>query len=236
MAQDQVTETLTALASSLGITVEDIALLGLRHGCVILVISLPEEAAQRLLSVGSASMNDEVLRELVTRLKISKVTEGDSIEKAEFLKLKNIDFKADLCWLHLSDLHITSDYKDKLSDTRTDLRRFLEDLPKCLQESGLTPDATFFTGDVSQSGSEDEYEAAQEFFADLQQILPDASRLAPIFIVPGNHDVTWSQIDTERELELRNKLKTSTNPSEILEEYTDYIKNRQKTSRNSWRN
>jgi predicted phosphodiesterase len=227
IAHDGVTSTLAELAEVLGISPGDIALLDIRYGCVILVISLPEDAANRLLTIGSTAQGDS-LRELATSLAISKVTAGDEVSGAELLRLTKLDFDPDFSWLHLSDLHITSDYKDPTSDTYNDLNRFLEDLPKRLTEAGLTPDVTFFTGDVAQSGSEDEYEVAQQFLADFQQALPSSSRLAPIFIVPGNHDVSWAAIDIRHERKLRRLLKSSKDPARILEEHGEYIRTRQR--------
>ena len=230
VAQDGVRTTLSQVATALGIPVEDVAVVDLRFGCVILVISLPDEAAKRLLSLGVDSQ-DDALQLLARTLEISKITAGDEIEASELLKKNSIKFDADLAWLHISDLHLTSDYGDQISDISTDLKRFLEDLPGRLSDVNLAPDAIFFTGDIAQSGSEQEYEAAEAFFADLQQALPESSRFAPMFIVPGNHDVTWSAIDPDRELEFRGKLKSSADPKKTLDEYADYIAERQKSFR-----
>ena len=228
---DGVRSALVEFAAALGIAVKDIALLDIRKGCVIIVLSLPEEAGQRLLNIHDLSSNDDSLRALATTLNISKVIEGDVIENTELLRANRLDFNTDVCWLHLSDLHVTSDYEDQVSDTFADLNRFLEDLPKCLENVGLIPDATFFTGDIAQSGSEDDYEAAHLFFANLQEVLPPSSRLAPMYIVPGNHDVTWSAIEINRELELRSQLKSSSDPTSILEEYAEHINSRQRNFR-----
>lgn len=229
VAHDGVRTTLTKVATALGIPVEDIAVVDLRSGCVILIISLPDEAGQRLLDSRSAAQ-DDALQLLARTLNISKITVGDEIEASGLLR-RSIEFNADLAWLHVSDLHLTNDYGDQLSDTSADLNRFLEDLPARLYDVKLTPDAVFFTGDVVQSGAEDEYETAEGFFADLQQALPESSRLAPIFIVPGNHDITWSAIQPDRELELRSKLKSPADAMKALEEQAEYIAERQKNFR-----
>src|SRR5215469_14711681 len=115
--RDGVRSTLVELAATLGIAVEDIALLDIRKGCVIIVISLPEEAGKRLLNLHASSSNDDALRALATTLNISKVIEGDVIENAELLRMNHLDFNTDVCWLHLSDLHITSEYANLVSDT-----------------------------------------------------------------------------------------------------------------------
>jgi predicted MPP superfamily phosphohydrolase len=229
VANDGVRTAVTNVAAALGIPAEDIAIIDLRSGCVILVISLPDDAAQRLLNLSSAPQDDP-LQLLARTLSISKITAGDEIEASNLMK-RSIKFDADLSWLHISDLHLTNDYGDKLSDTSTDVSRLLEDLPNRLHDIKLAPDAVFFTGDVVQSGSVDEYEAAEAFFADLQQALPEPSRLAPIFIVPGNHDVTWSAIEPDRELELRSRLKSHASAMKALEEQADYIAERQKNFR-----
>jgi predicted phosphodiesterase len=231
IANNSIEDTLSAVADALGILRGDIALLDVRSGCVILVVSLPEEAAQRLLAIGSSSSENDDLRDLATNLHISKIIAGDAIGAAELLRLDSVPFNADLCWLHLSDLHITSDYRNPRSDVHADLNRFLEDLPKRLGDLDLAPDVTFFTGDVVQSGTEEEYEVAEEFFATLQQVLPASSRFAPVLIVPGNHDVTWSAIDVKREIELREELKSSSDPMGVLQTHAGYIGDRQRNYR-----
>lgn len=228
--EDGVRTTLKALATALAIPTTDIALIDLRSGCVILVIELPDEAAERLVDLNSLP-DDDPLKLLVQTLRVSKITAGDAVEAPELLKARSMPFEPDLSWLHLSDLHITPDYSDEISDTAADLNRLLDDLPTQLGEVKLAPDAIFFTGDVSQSGTEDEYEVAAQFFASLLQVMPEASRLAPLFIVPGNHDITWSAIEPDLELELRSKLNPNADATQTLEDYADYIAARQKNFR-----
>jgi predicted phosphodiesterase len=228
--ENRVTSVLDQLARVLAIPVSDIVLLDLRAGCVILVIALPDDAAERLLAIGDIAA-DDALGLLARNLKVMRVTEGDLLEAPSFLSSPRARFHPDLAWLHLSDLHITADYGDVRSDTNADLSRLLEDLPKRLAESDIVPDAVFFTGDVAQSGEEEEYDAALSFFVDLQQSLPPASRRAPMLIVPGNHDVAWAAIDPTRELALRRELKASEDIVRVVRQHAPYIEERQRQYR-----
>ncbi len=99
-------------------------------------------------------------------------------------------------WLHLSDFHFkpalkkshsTSWRQDKVMDA------LARDLPKHLEEAGLTPDLVFVTGDVANFGKPAEYRAAQAYFGNLSQTLGlDPKR--HWFVVPGNHDVDRAKV------------------------------------------
>ncbi|WP_176450018.1 metallophosphoesterase family protein [Geodermatophilus saharensis] len=148
------------------------------------------------------------------------------IEAAPLSHLHQSKFESHLSWLHISDMHITADFADNTSDTAADLERFLEDLPSCLEEAEIAPDAVFFTGDVAQSGAAEEYESAETFFVELQERLPHQSRFAPLIIVPGNHDVTWDAIDPKTELKLRRELSNTNNADAICDAADAYIRER----------
>lgn len=217
---------LEAIAAAVGIPPTEIILEDLRRGCVILVLTLPESQAAQLLDILSsdAAPNLAHLRE---QLKVVRVAEGDAVEPIELLRRSRIPFQAGLSWLHLSDLHITEDYSDTTSDTFADIDRFLTDLPRRLEEAGVEPDLIFFTGDVSQAGGEHQYSVAQTFFANLIEALPERSKSAPLFLVPGNHDVDWSAIDAAVDLELRKSLRETASPQQSLGEWQEYLGRRQ---------
>jgi predicted MPP superfamily phosphohydrolase len=95
-----------------------------------------------------------------------------------------------LTWLHLADLHYSS-------NSNYDIDKVLEALwidLDCLADDGLKPDLIFFTGDIAKSGKSDEYKMAKQVF--FEKILEETD-LPPtrLFIVPGNHDVEWSKMD-----------------------------------------
>ena len=56
------------------------------------------------------------------------------------------------------------------------------------------PAVTCITGDLTETASADEFEAARRFVAELGQVrVNDAP--APVVLVPGNHDVRWDQAE-----------------------------------------
>jgi predicted phosphodiesterase len=213
--EGRIVSTLSAIAQILDIEPSDISLLSVSPGCTVMVISLPDEEADKLTQHFNDRQN---VRGFVTHL------EGLSNDQVEVLNSNSkavrifaapyfnsdpnlaIEFTSDLSWLHISDLHIKEEYDDPKSDTTADLQRFLDNLPVCLKTAGITPDAIFFTGDVAKSGSPDQYKFAKSFFARLKSSLPEASRKAPFLVIPGNHDVNWDDIDIDSEEELRKQL------------------------------
>ncbi|MDQ1743386.1 MAG: hypothetical protein QOE23_1725 [Pseudonocardiales bacterium] len=225
-----VTSALQSIAETLGLPASDLRLVDVRPGCVLMILELPETAARQLLTIGGNNA-PEALRKLGESLNIVRVTPGDAVEAVNFIPNRDVLFKADLCWLHISDLHIKADYDDPKSDTNADLQRFLADLPTCLDDASVKPDVVFFTGDVAQSGSAEEYDHALSFFAKLKQALPEDSRNAPLLTVPGNHDVTWTEIDHEQEIRLRRMLRQAKDLGSVLREHGEYIIKRQREFR-----
>lgn len=183
------------------------------------------QVAESLLDSRTLPLDDP-LAAAKASLRILTATEDAVVPTASLLRSKR-PFHSDFSWLHLSDLHITADYGDARSDTAADLGRFLDDLPECLDQMHVEPDAIFFTGDVAQSGAEEEYEVAKEFFDHVQDCLPTRSRQVPLLMIPGNHDVTWSAINPARDLEIRRELKLHGDSHSILDKHGDYLSERQ---------
>lgn len=118
---------------------------------------------------------------------------------------------AALCWLHLSDLHITSSSDEGRQDRW--MNEVERDLPKLLEEKHLSPDFVLVSGDIANSGQATEYELALNFFETLRDRLP--RRSARWMFVPGNHDVNWSKIDKNRDLQLRAETKAITDDERL---------------------
>ena len=94
----------------------------------------------------------------------------------------------ELSWLHISDLHIK---KGDSFDRDLVTRAFLTSLPDLLNR-GHAPDLVFFTGDLANTGAQDEYAGATTFFDSVLAALKlDRRRL---IVVPGNHDVDRGKI------------------------------------------
>ncbi len=203
---------LTGVAGVLNMPVEDIAILSVRVGCVILVISLPEAKRDGFLRLWES--RSPALRELVNDFDVREVRGDDRPHKVELVVSSKFD--VDFAWLHLSDLHISDAYANEASRERAELDRFLEDLPRCLSADDVVPDVVLFTGDVSQSGAAGEYGHADDFFSAVKDALPPEAQDAPLFIIPGNHDVAWDLINPDTEITLRRS-RTS------VEDYDDLL-------------
>ncbi|WP_454791702.1 metallophosphoesterase family protein [Mycolicibacterium lutetiense] len=213
MREGKVAPTLSAIAKILDVAPAEISLLEVRSGCTIMVLRVTEGQAKKLQEDFKARRDGEAFADIA----------GISAEQVEVLNsntsvvrllgspyfnpnIKLTVVKPDLTWLHISDLHIKEDYADPTSDTRADLKQFLDDLPECLGEKKIKPDAVFFTGDVSQSGTSVQYQQAEVFFQQLRSKLPAECRKAPFLVIPGNHDVNWPDIDVVEEMKMRDEL------------------------------
>lgn len=86
-------------------------------------------------------------------------------------------------WLHISDLHLSSD-RPYGQDIVTN--SFLDSLPGLVQRHGSV-DAIFVSGDIANIGALDEYDQATSFFDRLLEIT--ALPKERLFVAPGNHDV-----------------------------------------------
>jgi predicted MPP superfamily phosphohydrolase len=88
--------------------------------------------------------------------------------------------------LHISDMHDRGPRDPEAWRRKAVLdTSWLENLRGITSEGAI--DLVCFTGDITQSGSDDEYESAEKFTeASLAALGLDRTRL---FIVPGNHDV-----------------------------------------------
>ena len=100
-----------------------------------------------------------------------------------------------ISWLHLSDWHqeapALSMARKKVRDALLDRIRRRRDISRQLARIDLI----FFTGDLASAGLPDEYHAAQTEFLDPVLTAANVSR-DRLFLVPGNHDLEWSMLDT----------------------------------------
>lgn len=93
-------------------------------------------------------------------------------------------------WLHLSDFHVGKDEHGEncLFDYILSNVRKKVDL-------GKPPSAIFITGDIANTGSKKEYETFLDgFFWPLNEIVHTTPCADRIFLLPGNHDVSRSQV------------------------------------------
>jgi hypothetical protein len=89
-------------------------------------------------------------------------------------------------WLHLTDLHVGTERSSWLWPRIK--HELLHDLEEVRPESGGW-DVVFFTGDLTQSGSEAEYQALNKELADIWDVLSRGGPTPKLCVVPGNHDL-----------------------------------------------
>jgi len=95
-------------------------------------------------------------------------------------------------WLHLTDLHVGM----SVGRAQWPAAEFnvLEDLARCVRQLNTSIEAIFFTGDLTQRGSANEYAEFDQILLKIRKAIADAGGGQPAFIaVPGNHDLDRSE-------------------------------------------
>ena len=115
-----------------------------------------------------------------------------------------------LVWWHLSDLHWDVQTS---TERRTFLDVFYDDLRQRRKELG-PPDFVVLSGDITFSGDEAQYLAAEKEF--LTPVAEIAGNNCPFFFVPGNHDLRRTTART-----VNTQLIASLNSTRSLDEFLD---------------
>jgi len=104
-----------------------------------------------------------------------------------------------LRYLHISDLHLTGQPKERdgwaVEQFNQDLvtRSMLDAIEELVRQDGQALDLIFITGDLAKRGKPEEYQVAQVLCQQLLKVTGvPAGRL---FIVPGNHDVDRGKVE-----------------------------------------
>lgn len=135
--------------------------------------------------------------------------------------------KNQLTWLHISDIHFnrTTSWRDS-----TSISSLIEHLRTVFQQDPtLRPDLIICTGDlaygeISASPLVDQYKEAEAFFNCLLEACGEPNRPLPterLFVVPGNHDVNRSKINSDSQKSLEDKAKESPKHSEKINQQFD---------------
>ena len=90
-------------------------------------------------------------------------------------------------WLHLTDLHRGMSQQSYLWQNIRQI--FFNDLSKLHEKCGPW-DLVLFTGDLTQRGSQDEFEEVDELLEELREKLKQLGSKPYLLAVPGNHDLT----------------------------------------------
>lgn len=201
-------EFIASLADAIGVLENELSIVRIESGCVMLYVELPDSKAYRLLLMGSGGDFDPKLVELFEKYAVTSVTQQKKFAPPHILKM--VETMNKLCepgrrltWLHVSDLHARANKNRKWARQERVTDQFLNDIPKLLEEYDLKPDFVFFTGDLAFSGKKEEYEEVRAFINDLYSALPGMPKLA---MVPGNHDVTRDKIDEAIDGDLHKQL------------------------------
>ena len=96
-------------------------------------------------------------------------------------------------WIHFTDLHFGSDRKSWLWPTVK--HRVLQDL-ESLSERVPNWDLVFFTGDLVQTGSANEFDGLNAELEDIWKVLGKRGNPPYLCVIPGNHDLSRPASET----------------------------------------
>lgn len=97
--------------------------------------------------------------------------------------------KDSINWLHLSDFHVGKDNYG----VRKLFQYILQEI-KLKLNTNCVPDFVFITGDIANSGNENEYNTfSSDFITPLKEIISEKNSEILIYSVPGNHDVNRNE-------------------------------------------
>lgn len=199
---------LEELARLAGIQPQDIAVIGVRYGCVEVVLQfasqgdedVDQELAERLREILEGA--EPEAHEFLTTYEVRRYRRRAHLAAAPLVRRGAIPL---LAWVHISDIHVRSDDGSVPNELKKRADRLAEELPRCVRSLDLEPSLLLVTGDVAARGKPAEYEAAAEMLESVSRCLPSAS--TRVFVVPGNHDVDRDVIDPNLEKDLRRRLK-----------------------------
>jgi len=122
-------------------------------------------------------------------------------------------------WLHLTDLHLGMKDQDWLWPNCK--QEFFEDLEKQHKKTGPW-DLVLFTGDLTQSGSSEQFKKLNKELEDLWNHLKEKCNSDPkLLVVPGNHDL---ELSSESDLRVKTLCRWQTN----RELQNEFWKNKEK--------
>ncbi len=93
------------------------------------------------------------------------------------------DIDPQLCIVHLTDLHFGKALQGNFRNRVDDIR---ETIKSCIKSGTVL---LLVTGDIAQSGAEEEYRSASEFFDYLIGQIKKLELRSMVFVLPGNHDL-----------------------------------------------
>ncbi len=147
-------------------------------------------------------------KEVVGLPENGQVSLSNKLPKQTEWSFPDPDGSKQLRWLHLSDFHVG---KDNYGNRRM-FKHILDHVQERVTQ-GLAPDMVFITGDIADKGKEEEYdEFYEKFYLPLHESLPAKSE-NNIFLVPGNHDVDWTQVRAVQTYDLLSRIPEFLDPT-----------------------
>ncbi len=137
-------------------------------------------------------------------------------------------------WLHLSDLHVGLAKQDWLWPNLK--HQLFDDLKRVYSSSGCW-DVVIFSGDVTQSGSRDEFDKLDEVLQELWSQFGSLGFTPKLIVLPGNHDISrpknpsaelrllkrwWSEEDLHQEIFSSEPNEYQSAVATVLKQYTDW--------------
>jgi 3',5'-cyclic AMP phosphodiesterase CpdA len=104
-------------------------------------------------------------------------------------------------WLHITDLHVGMANQNWLWPTFK--QALFDDLVKMFTVVGEI-DLVIFSGDLTQSGSSDQFTKLDAILSELWKVLTNLGAKPALFVLPGNHDVQRAKKLTPELQVLRN--------------------------------
>ena len=110
-----------------------------------------------------------------------------------------------LTWVHLSDIHAGHGDATQRLDQKLIMKALAADLAGLEERDGLVPDLILVTGDLAYSGGDaaGEYDVARTWLTQIATSLNCSPE--EIFLVAGNHDVSWAADKKNRNLQRQLK-------------------------------
>ncbi|MFN3171234.1 MAG: metallophosphoesterase [Hyphomicrobiales bacterium] len=126
-----------------------------------------------------------------------------------------------MLFLHLSDIHFSSQEVSRDDDPNGALRDdIVDDVKKMREKIGRPADAILISGDIAFAGAQEEYEFAANWLKDL--LCPAAGcGMDDIFVIPGNHDVDRGKTASRMHADARETLRrlNGDEADDVLREY-----------------
>jgi Calcineurin-like phosphoesterase len=149
------------------------------NALVILVRSLAS-------SIDPGDTRHQTLAELAEELKIGLTPEINTGSQSPIPNQSKRNQKCSFNWLHLTDLHRGMKGQDSLWPGVKQI--FFQDLKRLHDKCGPW-DLVLFTGDLTQTGSAQEFQKLDELMNDLWEHFHTLGSSPKLLAIPGNHDL-----------------------------------------------